>query len=168
VRQTCEPTFSGKGTENDCDDFLDNGAAVNRPRLLIVDDNAEVRQLLRQVVEDNDALVVGEASEGQGAIDAAEKLELDIILLDVSMPVMGGFPAARELRKRLPGIHIIFVSEHAGGAYVNEAIHCGVRGYVSKASAVTELPNALRAVMSGSAYFPEVAEVQALKTASLR
>lgn len=127
---------------------------MSGPRLLIVDDSPSIRRLLRQVVEDNDGIVVGEASEGKGAIEAAGNLQLDIILLDVSMPVMGGFPAARELRKRLPSVRIIFVSQHAGRAYLEEAILCGANGYVSKTAAVTELPNAIRAVMAGFVFFP--------------
>ena len=128
---------------------------MSGPRLLIVDDSALIRQLLRQVIEQNDGVVAGEASEGKEAIEAAGKLQLDIILLDVSMPVMGGFSAARELRRRLPSVRIIFVSQHADRAYVEEAILCGANGYVCKAAALTELPNAVRAVMAGFRFFPE-------------
>ena len=131
---------------------------MSRARLLIVDDCDEMRQLLRAIAEENDTVVVGEAGEGRSAIEAAENLSIDIILLDVSMPVMGGFAAARELRKRLPGIRVIFVSQHVDRAYVDEAIQGGAHGYVSKASAATELPNAIRAVMAGSAFFPTLAE----------
>jgi DNA-binding NarL/FixJ family response regulator len=127
---------------------------------LIVEDNPQIRQLLRAVVEEHDAVVVGEASEGRSAIEAAENLSLDIILMDVSMPVMGGFPAARELLRRLPGVRIIFVSQHADRAYVDEAILCGAQGYVFKAAAATELPNAVRAVMAGDSFFPMFAEVR--------
>jgi DNA-binding NarL/FixJ family response regulator len=76
------------------------------------------------------------------------------------MPVMGGFAAARELLKRLPGLLIIFVSQHTDRAYVDEAIQSGAQGYVAKAAAATELPNAIRAVMAGSAFFPLLAEVR--------
>jgi DNA-binding NarL/FixJ family response regulator len=132
--------------------------------LLIVEDNPHIRQLLRAVVEEHDGVVVGEASEGRSAIEAAEKLPLDIILMDVSMPVMGGFPAARELLRRLPGVRIIFVSQHAERVYVDEAILCGAQGYVFKAAAVTQLPNALRAVMAGDSFFPMLAEAGCPRT----
>jgi DNA-binding NarL/FixJ family response regulator len=131
---------------------------VSGPRLLIVEDNPQIRQLLRAVVEEHDAVVVGEASEGRSAIEAAEHLALDIILMDVSMPVMGGFSAARELRRRRPGVRIIFVSHHVERPYVDEAILCGAQGYVFKASAATQLPAAVRAVMAGDSFFPMLAE----------
>jgi CheY-like chemotaxis protein len=76
---------------------------VNRLRLLIVDDEVSIRQMLRQLVEDMNGGVIGEAENGLAGVNAAERLQPDVLLLDVSMPVMGGFEAARQLHKSCRG-----------------------------------------------------------------
>lgn len=120
---------------------------MTQPRLLIADDDALVREMLRKTVE-ADSEIVGEASNGVEAIDAAERLRPDLLLLDISMPVMGGFEAARRLRD-LPGLRIVFVSHYAENAYADEAFSSGARGYVLKRALITELREAIREVLAG-------------------
>lgn len=118
--------------------------------MLIADDHAQMRYVLRQMVEGWE--VVGEAENGQQAVAAAEKLLPDLILLDVSMPVMNGFEAARLLRKRLPDLQIIFISAHVDRAYADEAFQIGAQGYVVKRALATELAEALRAVQANQTF----------------
>ncbi len=121
-------------------------------QLLIVDDDRSIREMLRMLVQDMDCYVVGEADNGRSGIDEAERLQPQVMLLDVSMPFMGGFDAARTLKRRLPELRIIFVSQHSERIYAEEAFRCGAKGYVLKRAAATELPNAIRAVMSGQVF----------------
>jgi DNA-binding NarL/FixJ family response regulator len=121
-------------------------------QLLIVDDDAVVRSMLRYIVESDEHLVVGEAENGQTGVNAAENLKPDLVLLDVSMPVMGGFPAARLLNVIRPGMPIIFVTQHTEQSYVDEAFRCGAKGYVIKRAARAELPDAIHTVMAGEVF----------------
>lgn len=118
------------------------------PRLLIVDDDSNIRELLRLSLE-NECNIVGEADNGLKAIEANEELQPDVVLLDVSMPVMDGFVAAKRLKKATPDVHIIFVSQHGEPAYVDEAFRIGAEGYVLKMSAIRELMTAIREVLAG-------------------
>ncbi|MBV9037330.1 MAG: response regulator transcription factor [Acidobacteriaceae bacterium] len=121
-------------------------------QLLIVDDDGTIRSMLRYIIESDKHCVVGEAENGRAGVSAAESLRPDLILLDVSMPVMGGFPAARLLNAQMPELPIIFVTQHDEQSYVDEAFRCGAKGYVIKQAAMTELPNAIRTVMTGQVF----------------
>ncbi len=93
--------------------------------------------------------IVGEAENGQQAIEAAEQLRPDILVMDVSMPGIDGFQAARLLRERTPELSIILASQHAQRAYADEALKLGIKGYVLKQAAATELRIAIREVLAG-------------------
>lgn len=121
-------------------------------QLLIVDDDGGIRSMLRYIVESDEHCVVGEAEDGCAGVDAAENLRPDLVLLDVSMPIMGGFPAARLLNTQMPELPIIFVTQHDEQSYVDEAFRCGAKGYVIKQAAMTELPSAIRTVMTGQVF----------------
>lgn len=121
-------------------------------KILVVDDDSAIRMMLRVIIENRGGEVVGEAGDGKEAIKEAERLGPDLILLDVSMPVMGGFQAARYLCKTMPLIPIIFVSQHRDRSYLDEAIACGAKGYVVKSAAASELPQALAAFEAGKSF----------------
>jgi CheY-like chemotaxis protein len=125
--------------------------STTRRRFLVVDDHESMRYMLRRFLEP-EYIVVGEAANGREAIEAAEQLRPDIALLDISMPVMGGFEAARVLRERLPETRIIFISQHADPNYAEEAFRLGADGYVVKKAASTEVREAVRAVLAGGVF----------------
>ncbi|HYO82311.1 MAG TPA: response regulator transcription factor [Bryobacteraceae bacterium] len=94
----------------------------------------------------------GRAENGHEAIEATERLRPDVLILDISMPVMGGIEAARAARERLPELPIIMTSQHSHRAYVHEALSMGIRGYVLKGSVGSDLTAAIRDVLSGNLY----------------
>lgn len=119
---------------------------------MIVDDDAGIRAGLRCIMESLGATIVGEADNGRSGVELAESLDPEVVLLDVSMPVMGGLAAARELRIRMPALHIILISQHRDRAYAEEALQIGVEGYVLKRAAFNELPKALNAITAGRTF----------------
>ena len=111
------------------------------------------------IAESLGAEVLAEAENGRAGIEQAERLRPELVLLDVSMPVMGGFAAARQLRARLPELRIIFISQHSERVYVEEALGIGVNGYIWKQEAATELGHAIEAVMSGGRFLSPLARI---------
>jgi signal transduction histidine kinase/ActR/RegA family two-component response regulator len=138
----------GRGTTVTAIVPLTGDSPIEVPRLLICDDDPEIRSLLVDLVTPG-CEVVGEARDGQEAIDLALRLVPDLMLLDISMPGMGGLEVARLLRERLPRIRIIFVTEKRERSYVDQAFALGAQGYVLKSMAASELPIALREVSAG-------------------
>ncbi len=121
------------------------------PRLLIADDDAVIRDMIRHHVGGGYE-IVGEAENGLEAVNAAERLQPDIVLLDISMPVMGGFAAARQLKEKMPNLLIIFVSQHPDSSYMDEAFRAGASGYVLKRSAIRDLTIAIEQVRAGGTF----------------
>ncbi|HSU32519.1 MAG TPA: response regulator transcription factor [Bryobacteraceae bacterium] len=124
-------------------------------RLLIVDDSPEIRSALRRIAEANDYDVVGEADNGKAALAWLTHVSLDVLLLDVSMPVMGGFETARRLKRIAPTLPILFISQHTEADYVDEAFRLGARGYLLKSAIASELGPALEAVRGNKIYRSE-------------
>lgn len=120
--------------------------------IVVVDDNPAIRTGLRMLLEALGANVVGEADNGRSGIEQAESLGPKLILLDVSMPIMGGLAAARELHRLAPDLGIILISQYSDRAYAEEAFEVGARAYVLKGTAGTELGDAMDAVMSGRTF----------------
>ncbi|WP_455381929.1 response regulator [Salinispira pacifica] len=124
------------------------------PKVLLCDDHDIVRRGLRDILEEQPFVrVVGEARDGIGAIGMATELAPDIVIMDISMPLTNGIDAAAEIRKRLPGCRIIFLSVHAGSAFVLRALREGASGYLLKDDAAEEIPAAVHAVSGGRRYF---------------
>jgi DNA-binding NarL/FixJ family response regulator len=129
----------------------DKGAPTARPRALLADDHTLVREgLLRLLAADLE--IVGAVADGRALVSAAEQCQPDLVLLDVSMPLLNGFDAARQLQRTCPRGRIIFVTVHAEPDYVQEAFRVGARGYVVKTAASAELLHAVREVMAGSTF----------------
>ena len=122
-----------------------------RPRVLLADDHTLVLEGLRKLLEDHCDLV-GTAEDGRTLVDAAERLRPDLILLDISMPLLNGLEAARIIRTRVPEAKIIFLTMHADPTYAQEAFRVGASGYLLKRSAASELVNAMTVVLSGQPY----------------
>lgn len=130
-----------------------------RHRILIADDHAILREGVRALLATADDLeVVGEAGDGREAIDLAERLEPDAILMDVAMPGLGGLEATLEIRRRVPRAKILVLTQYGEPEYVRRFLKAGVSGYVLKKAAGADLLSAIRAVMRGGLVLdPEVA-----------
>ena len=122
-----------------------------RPRVLLADDHSLVLEGFRRIL-DAQCELVGMVEDGRALIEAAERAQPDIVILDVSMPLLNGIDAATELKKRQPSIKIIFVTMHADVDYVRSAFEAGASGYLLKRSAVDELEQAIKVVWGGHTY----------------
>jgi DNA-binding NarL/FixJ family response regulator len=124
---------------------------MKRPRLLLADDHTLVLEGLRKLLEPEFG-PVETVEDGRALLRKAQQLKPDVVLLDISMPLLNGIDAARQLRKVLPETKIIFLTMHADPAYVTEAFRAGASGYLLKRSAASELLNAVREVLKGRSY----------------
>ena len=123
-------------------------------RVLIVDDHAVVREGIRHVLSaDADFDVIGEASGGNAAVELAQALKPDVVVLDLSMPDLPGLEAAKKIRQLVPEVAILVLSIHDHPEYVLRSIEAGTQGYLRKDSSPSELRNAIRAVFEGGTYF---------------
>lgn len=128
-------------------------------RVLLADDHQIVREGLRGLLEKAGHEVVGEAADGHEARKLARALNPDIAVLDLSMPLLNGMDAAREIRSLAPGIKTIMLSMYPDKRYVLQALKVGAKGYVLKSQAAADLLRAIREVAHGEVYLsPEVAE----------
>lgn len=126
---------------------------MSKTTILIVDDHAMVRKGLRMSMEaHHDLQVVGEAGNLQEAIEAAARLQPQIITLDLTMPGPSGVASVERLRAAVPTARVIVVTMHDDPAYVRSAIAMGAAGYVNKSAADTELISAIRAVARGRVF----------------
>ena len=126
--------------------------------VLVVDDHTMVREALVAVISaEQDLQIVGQASNGREGCEKAAKLRPEVVLLDVSMPDLGGIEAAQRIRASLKTVRIIMLTAHEEDPYVERALEAGVDGYLSKNSAAATLPQAIRDVVSGRrVYAPAV------------
>ena len=122
-----------------------------RPRVLIADDHTLVAQGLASLIEDK-FTVLATVENGRDLLKAAAELMPEIVLVDVSMPDMTGFEAARKLLVTHPHCKIIVVTMHSQPEFVREAFAAGAKGYVLKRSAASELLDAIQEVLKGNAY----------------
>ena len=124
-----------------------------KTRILLADDHAVVRRGLRLVLDaEPDLEVVAEVGDGAHAVARASQDDVDLAVLDVSMPRLTGLQAARELTTRRPGIRVLMLSMHDNEQYFFEALKAGASGYVLKTVADRELVEACRATMRGEPY----------------
>lgn len=124
---------------------------MKRARVLIADDHTILAEGLRGLLEPQFE-VVGIAEDGRSLLAAAQELHPDVVVLDISMPLLNGIEAARQLRKHHPGVHIVFLTMHPDVALIKEAFRTGARAYVLKRAASSELVTAIREVLRGRAY----------------
>lgn len=128
-----------------------------RHRVLLADDHRMFAQGLSSVLCENFELV-GIASDGRELVDMAPRLQPDVVVADLNMPLLDGISAARELTRRLPAVRVIILTMHANASYAAEALRSGAVGYVLKSSPVDELEKAIEMVMQGRVYVtPELA-----------
>ena len=120
--------------------------------VLLVDDHPVLRQGLRVLLEKERFRVVGEAADGLEAIDMAEKVQPDIVVLDLAMPTLNGVSAVRGILKAAPGAKVILLTMHTEEYQILEAFRAGVKGCVSKGQAAEHLIQAIREVCNGRVY----------------
>ncbi len=121
-------------------------------RIILADDHEIVRQGLKSLLELKGFEVVGEAADGQESIRLCKELQPDIAVLDLTMPLINGVDAAREILKDIPGIKVVLLTMHTEERYVLDALQAGVSGYVMKTQATSDLVQALNEVSRGSTY----------------
>ncbi len=121
------------------------------PRVLLADDHTLVLEGFRKLLSERYE-VVDTVEDGRTLLEAAPRLQPDLVTLDMSMPLLNGIDAARHLKKQMPDIKLIFVTMHADPAYVNEAFKAGASGYLLKRSAGAELIQAIDSVLGGHFY----------------
>jgi len=122
-------------------------------RVLIADDHPIFRRGLRQIIETAPRLrVVAEASDGEQALQALQGTGVDIAVLDLTMPVKDGLVVARAVREQRLAVPVVLLTMHKDEHYLNAALELGVRGYVLKDSAATEITDCILAVTAGHEY----------------
>ena len=135
----------------------EGGTEQQKPKtttVLLVDDHAVVRDGIRARLEqDPNFEVVGEAVNGREAIIKAGELLPDVVLMDISMPVMNGMDAARQLRNDYPNMKVIILTMHEHKEYIQGVIRCGAHGYIVKDVSSSEMINAIKTVCQGETYY---------------
>ena len=122
-------------------------------RILIVDDHEIMRRGIRSVLESRDDIEVYEAENGKEAIDKTHEIQPHLVILDVSMPVLDGFSAAREIKKAIPQIPIIIFSLDRTETFAEVAKKIGVSAYISKVDVGETLLKAVEAALNNEAFF---------------
>jgi DNA-binding NarL/FixJ family response regulator len=117
----------------------------------LADDHALMLEGIRSVLEPHHE-IVGTATDGRALVDAVLRLHPDLIILDVTMPLLNGIDAAARIKNALPAVKLLFVTMHANPAYLEAALSAGATGYVLKSAAREELLDAIEAVLSGRIY----------------
>jgi DNA-binding NarL/FixJ family response regulator len=126
-------------------------------RILVVDDHPAARKELKTLLnEKSDWKVVGEASDGLEALDKADSLQPDVVLLDITMPKLHGLEVCRLLRQKTAAPEILIVSQHDSPHMMQAALDVGARGYVVKSNAGRDLLDAVDAVSHHCVFVPQV------------
>jgi DNA-binding NarL/FixJ family response regulator len=118
-------------------------------RVLLVEDFEPFRRFTHTTLQAAELQIIAEVSDGLEAVQKAEELRPDLILLDIGLPTLNGIEVARRIRKLSPQSKILFVSQESSADVIEEAMNSGALGYVIKAHAATELPAAVEAVRQG-------------------
>jgi len=147
-----DTTTSARHDAHDADD-------VRIVRVVLADDHPIVREGLKRLLDAQpDMHVVGEAADGEAAWHAAMTLAPDILVMDLSMPVLGGAEATARVQRDCPGVKVLALTVHEERAYLTQLLRAGASGYVLKRAASAELVHAVRTVAAGGTYVdPSVA-----------
>ena len=129
---------------------------MRRPRVLLADDHRLLREAFTQLLEPT-CDVVGAVADGRALLAVATDLRPDIIVLDIAMPVLNGLDAARQLRRTMPAVKVIFLTMNEDPDLATEAFRAGASGYLLKNSAATELVESIQEVFQGRSYVTPLA-----------
>jgi two-component system, NarL family, nitrate/nitrite response regulator NarL len=134
--------------------------SAKKIKILVADDHPVVRKGLQSCLARQDRLkIIGEASDGDEALEKTRELSPDVVLMDISMPGMNGLAVTEVLRKEHPAVKILVISVHNNRDYVFRIIQAGAHGFISKEAAPDELLRAIECVYSGEPFFsPEIAK----------
>jgi DNA-binding NarL/FixJ family response regulator len=134
---------------------------MKKIRILLADDHTLIRGGLRLTIEQHpDLSVVGEAEDGRQAVALAASLKPDVAVLDIGMPNLNGIEAAKQITQGDSGAAVVVLSMHRDETYILRALKAGVRGYLLKDSAESDLVRAIRSVAEGKSFFsPSVSKV---------
>ncbi|MBI4350200.1 MAG: response regulator transcription factor [Elusimicrobia bacterium] len=125
-------------------------------RVLIADDANQFRDSVKDLLEDEENIaVVGEAADGQDAVEMARKLKPEVVLMDVKLPRLDGFSATRLIKKEYPGTNVLMISGFDDEAYVKDAALAGANGYLSKKRPPAELIYAIKALSGEGFLIPQ-------------
>ena len=122
--------------------------------VLLAEDHMIVREGLRALLNsEKDIEVVGEAENGRIAMEMAMKLKPSVVVMDIAMPLLNGLEATRQILRAAPATKVLILSAHSDDAYVEHVMALGASGYLIKQTAAHVLPNAIRTVIKGGAFF---------------
>jgi DNA-binding NarL/FixJ family response regulator len=124
---------------------------MKRARILLADDHTLTLEGIRAVLEPHHEMV-GMVTDGRALLDAALRLQPDLVVLDITMPLLNGIDAAVQIKKSLPAVKLLFVTMHVNPAYLEAALNAGGTGYVLKSAAREELLDAIKSVLNGCIY----------------
>lgn len=124
---------------------------MSKPRLLLADDHGLILEGLRSLLT-TDFDVIGVAENGRELISEVERLQPDLVLLDISMPILNGLEAARQIKARWPVVKILFITQRSEREYIRAAFRLGASGYILKQSIVKEISEAVREIVEGRYY----------------
>ncbi len=138
---------------------------INKLRVLLADDHMIVREGLKALINAQpDMQVVGEAQNGREALECAADLSPDVVVMDISMPVMNGVEATERLRTQSPQTKVIALTIYEDTGYLRQLLKAGASGYVLKRAVVEELVQAVRTCASGGSYVAPTLAAQAVNT----
>jgi two-component system response regulator NreC len=126
---------------------------MGRIRVLLAENHTIVRKGLRVLLDDEtDIEVVGEAEDGREAVEQVERLHPDVVLMDITMPLLNGVEATRQIKAQHPEVQVLGLTRHENEEYIYQLLRAGASGYVVKQAAPAELVEAIRAVFEGDTY----------------
>jgi two-component system response regulator NreC len=126
---------------------------VNEIRVLLAEDHTIVRKGLRSLLDGEAGIeVIGEAGDGREAVEKVRQLLPDVVVMDITMPVLNGLEATRQIKKRFPEVKVLILTMHAAEEYVFQILRAGASGYVVKQAAPSELIAAVQAVCRGESF----------------
>jgi len=135
------------------------GKSTMKIRILLADDHTILRAGLKMMLyAQPDMEIVGEAQDGRQSMQEAQRLQPDIILMDITMPDMNGIEATKQIKKLLPEIKILILTMHEHDEYIFQALRAGASGYMLKEAADTELISAIHIIQSGQFYLSPTAQ----------
>ena len=132
---------------------------MDKIKILVVDDHAIMRDGIRALLGLHDDIeMIGEASEGKEAIEKARELVPDVVVMDIAMPGLDGLEATRRMKKEIPKVKVLVLTQHDNKEYILSSIKAGAAGYVPKKALGSELVSAIRAIHRGNSFlYPSAA-----------